>query len=264
MLPDYLQVFNNTLSEFHLKFPRDSWTSNFRNSLINDYSFYSARVEDSKLQYGDTIRFLNNESVRGVNLNSLMGISDHQEVLKNLLDTLQEFTLAEDAIMDIHRLLMGNPIAWEADFKPHLVGSYRNMPVVGSRQPFFEDKEYVAHYNLDMAMGGWITTFNNGFSNIDNTVTEKHLLTRIAYFHNNFLNYLHPFADGNGRVCRIIIGAILMQNNCPPIFPEITSQEEQVEYITTIVKCEQEHSDAILVKYLAEGMVDYLTRRMQE
>jgi Fic family protein len=113
-------------------------------------------------------------------------------------------------------------------------------------------------------MPTWIEQFNNRFSDIDATIEDKHLLTRIAYFHNKFLNELHPFADGNGRVCRIIIGAILMKNNCPPIFPEITNQEKQIEYITTIVNCEKQKSDTLLVKYFAEGMTDYLMRRIKE
>lgn len=264
MLPDYLLNFNKALSDFQEKYPRDHWTESFRDSLINDYSFYSARVEDSKLQYGDTIRFLNNETVRGVNLNSLMGISDHQSVLKNLLDSLNDFNLSEDSIKEIHRCLMESPLAWETEFKPELVGNYRNIPTIGSRQPFFEDKEYIAHYNLENIMGTWVGMFDNRFSDIDNTTEDKHILTRIAYFHNKFLNELHPFADGNGRVCRIVIGALLMQNGCPPIFPEITNQEEQIEYITTIVNCEQENSDMLLVKYFAEGMTDYLIRRTNE
>ena len=49
MLPDYLLKFNKALSDFQEKFPRQEWTPEFRDSLINDYSFYSARVEDSKL-----------------------------------------------------------------------------------------------------------------------------------------------------------------------------------------------------------------------
>ena len=264
MLPDYLLKFNKALSDFQEKFPRQEWTTEFRDSLINDYSFYSARVEDSKLQYGDTIRFLNNESVRGVNFNSLIGISDHQAVLKNLLDSLNYFTLTEDSIKDVHRCLMDSPSAWETEFKPELVGNYRNVPTVGSRQPFFEDKEYVAHYNLENIMGTWIGMFNNRFLDIDNTLEDKHILTRIAYFHNNFLNELHPFADGNGRVCRIVIGAILMQNDCPPIFPEITTQEAQIEYVTTIVNCEINKSDTLLIQYFAKGMTDYLTRRINE
>lgn len=106
------------------KFPRDKWSKNFRNVLINDYSFYSARVEDNKLQYGDTIRFLNDESVRGINLDSLLGISEHQSVLKTLLANLDNFKLTEEIIKNVHANLMGSPLAWETDFKPELVGNY--------------------------------------------------------------------------------------------------------------------------------------------
>lgn len=98
MLPIYLSNFNKALSEFQHKFPRNNWSETFRLSLINDYSFYSSRVEDAKLQYGDTIRFLNNETIRGVNFNSLMGVSDHQMILKGLLDNLQEFNFTEEGI----------------------------------------------------------------------------------------------------------------------------------------------------------------------
>lgn len=264
MLPDYLLKFNKALSDFQEKFPRQEWTPEFRDSLINDYSFYSARVEDSKLQYGDTIRFLNNETVRGINFNSLVGISDHQSVLKNLLETLNDFSLTEDKIKDLHRCLMDSPMAWETEFKPELVGNYRNVPIEGSREPFFENKVYAPHYNLEIIMATYVDMFNGRISDIDNTIEEKHLLTRLAYLHNKFLNEIHPFADGNGRVCRIILGAVQMSNNCPPIFPEITTQDEQIEYITTIVNCEKENDDKLLVAYFADGMADYMIRRINQ
>ena len=262
MLPGYLLEFNKVLLKFQDKFPRNKWSSEFRDSLINDYSFYSARVEDSKLQYGDTIRFLNNETVRAINLDSLLAISEHQSVLKNILENLENFKLTEEIIKNVHACLMSSPLAWETDFKPELVGNYRNIPTIGSRQPFFENKEYAPHYNLEIVMASWVDILNNSLHDIDNTVTEKHLLTRIAFFHNKFLNDIHPFADGNGRVCRIIIGAVLMTNNCPPIFPEVTTQEEQIEYISTIVKCEQNKNDDLLVKYFAKGMTMYLQKRI--
>lgn len=264
MLPDYLLNFNSALIKFQEKFPRDRWSVEFKDSLVNDYSFYSARVEDAKLQYGDTIRFLNNESVRGINLDSLLGISEHQSVLKNLLDHLEDFQLTEKTIKNIHRSLMSSPLAWETDFKPELVGDYRNVPTVGSREPFFENKEYAPHYNLKIIMASYLNLFNSRLHDIDNTDNDKHLLVRIVYFHNRFLNAIHPFADGNGRVCRIIIGAILMLNNCPPIFPEITTQEQQIEYISTIVQCEHDKNDVGLVKYFARGMTDYLLSRLKD
>lgn len=264
MLPDYLIEFNLALNEFQQKFPKRKWSEDFRTSLINDYTFFSSRVEDSKLQYGDTIRFLNNESIRAVNLNSLMGVSEHQNVIKDVLDNLQDFKLSEVSIKSIHASLMSSSLAWETDFKPELVGNYRNVPTVGSREPFFENKEYAPHYNLDIIMATSIDMFNAQFENIDNTICNKHLLTRIAYFHNKFLNEIHPFADGNGRVCRIIIGAILMKHNCPPIFPEITTQEDKINYISTIVSCEESNSDELLVEYFANGMRNYLIKRINE
>ncbi len=137
MLSEYLLDFNAALLQFQNKYPRNKWSEEFKDSLINDYSFYSARVEDSKLEYGDTIRFLNNETVRGINFESLLGISEHQSVLKNLLENLENFQLTEEIIKNVHENLMSSPLAWETDFKPELVGNYRNVPTVGSRQPFF-------------------------------------------------------------------------------------------------------------------------------
>lgn len=263
MLPDYLVNFNSILKEFQDKFPVQTWSPEFRNSLVNDYSFFSARIEDSKLQYGDTIRFLNAETIRSVNLPSLLGISEHQKTLSSLLNNLDEFNISELTIKSIHKSLMNSQFAWDGEYKAELVGQYRNFPTIGSRLPFFENKQYAPHYNLEIIMASYIDIFKDRFDDINNLHTEKHIITRIAYFHNKFLNEIHPFADGNGRVCRIIIGAILMKNNCPPIFPKILDQESQLEYISTIIECEKMNSDNPLITYLAKGMSEYMTEKIK-
>lgn len=76
-------------------------------------------------------------------------------------------------------------------------------------------------------MASYVSLFNDRIKDIDNTIVEKHILSRIAYFHNKFLNEIHPFADGNGRVCRIVIGSVLILSNCPPIIPEITTKKNK-------------------------------------
>ncbi|MBP6757537.1 MAG: Fic family protein [Bacteroidia bacterium] len=264
MLPDYLHNFNEALQKFQDKFPKVKWSDVFKESLINDYSFYSARIEDEKLHYGDTIKFLNNEFIRVGKLTSLLNISNHKDVLKSLLDKFEDFQLTEEIVKSIHRDLMSSDLAWEVEFKPELIGAYRNIPTVGSREPFFENKEYAPHYNLEIIMASHINLFTARFENIDNSNEATHLLTALAYFHNTFLNAIHPFADGNGRVCRIIMGAVLMKNSCPPIFPQITAPEHQMEYITTIVNCELQKSDELLVRYFAKGMTDSLLKRVND
>ena len=263
MLSDYLIRFNSALEQFQEKFPRPNWSDVFKINLVNDYSFYSARIEDEKLLYGDTIRFLNDQLVRKGKIKSLLEVLNHKDVLLSVINRYDNFELTEDSIMEIHKDLMSSEVSWEVDFKPHLVGKYRNLPTIGYRQPFFPNKEYAPHYNLEIAMASYIDIFNARFEEINNSKDEKHLITAIAFFHNIFLNKIHPFADGNGRVCRILMGTILMKNNCPPIFVKITSDEDRFNYISKIIDCEKEESDKPLVKFLAEGMSEYLEEKVR-
>ncbi len=128
MLPDYLSEFNKTLKCFQEKFPLSNWSLEFKNSLINDYSFFSARIEDSKLQYGDTIRFLNDETIRAVNLSSLLGVSEHQKTLSNLLETLSEFEISDESIKNIHINLMSSPFSWDYEYKKEQLSTNKCKP----------------------------------------------------------------------------------------------------------------------------------------
>lgn len=263
MLPNYLTRFNIALEQFQEKYPRPNWSDNFKKNLVNDYSFYSARIEDEKLQYGDTIKFLNDQLVKKGKMKSLLDVSNHKDVLLSVINRYEAFELTEDSILEIHKDLMSSEMSWELDFKPHLVGNYRNIPTIGYREPFFRNKEYVPHYNLEMVMSSYIDMFNAKFGAIDNSKEETHLITALVFFHNIFLNRIHPFADGNGRVCRIIMGTILMKNDCPPIFVKITSDEDRFEYINTIVECEVSDSDLPLIEFLANGISESLESKVQ-
>lgn len=264
MLSVYLNRFNNSLDKFNEKFPRPEWSDDFKDSLLNDYTFFSARIEDSKIQYGDSVKFLTGELVEKKTMKSLLHVHNHKHVLDSLIKRYESFKLSEQTIKDIHKDLMSSEHSWESGFKPHLIGEYRNYSVVGCREPFFQNKEYVFFKNLDMSMSSYMGMFLNKFENIDNSNSDTHLITALAYFHNKFLNTIHPFADGNGRVCRIIMGIILMKNNCPPIFTKIKSEEDQFEYISKIIECEDKSSDEPLIEFFADGMVEYMQKRISE
>lgn len=47
MLPDYLASFNNNLRRFQKQFPVKRWSQQFRESLINDYTFF---LQELKIQ----------------------------------------------------------------------------------------------------------------------------------------------------------------------------------------------------------------------
>ncbi|HMI01663.1 MAG TPA: Fic family protein [Pedobacter sp.] len=262
MLSQHLQRFNEALRKFQEEFPRKTWSEEFKTNLVNDFSFFSSRIEDSKLEYGDTLKFLNDEWVKKENLSSLLQINNHKEVLKEVVDRYDNFEITEDSIKAIHRNLMGNELSWNGDFRPDLVGNYRNYPVIGYREPLYSNREYDPHYNLEIIMASHVEFFQRAFENIDNSSDKTHLITALAFFHNKFLNDIHPFADGNGRVCRIIMGTVMMKNNCPPVFARILDNTDMEQYINTIIACEMTNSNGPFAEFLANGMSEYLEQKL--
>ncbi|WP_316752686.1 Fic family protein [Pedobacter gandavensis] len=254
--------FNQALLAFQIKFPKKDWSDDFKKNIINDFSFFSSRIEDPKLEYGATIKFLNDEFVQKEKLISLLQIGNHKDVLQDIISRYENFELTEDSIKEIHKNLMGNTLSWNGDYKPELVGNYRNYQVIGYREPFFRNREYNPHYNLELIMASYIELFNQKFATIDNTTDNNHLITALSYFHNKFLNDIHPFADGNGRVCRIIMGTIMMKNNCPPVFAQIINNYDMEAYINVIITCENENSNEAFSAFLANGMSDYLEQKV--
>lgn len=53
-----------------------------------------------------------------------------------------------------------------------------------------------------------------------------------AVIHNQFEN-IHPFADGNGRVGRILLNNILLKNGLPPLNIDLKNQREYYEVLQT-------------------------------
>jgi len=117
MLLPCLERFNRVLFDFQQKFPKAQWDESFKQDLINDFAFFSSRIEDPELKYGDTIKFLNDEFVNKEKLTSFLQLSDHQQVLSEIIGTYENFQLSEESIKNLHRNLMGSELSWNGDFK---------------------------------------------------------------------------------------------------------------------------------------------------
>ncbi|HEY0175193.1 MAG TPA: Fic family protein, partial [Pedobacter sp.] len=70
-------------------------------------------------------------------------------------------------------------------------------------------------------------------------------------FHFVFLNHIHPFGDGNGRIARIFMNLILLQKGFPPIFIKEVDKRDYLECFTE----EEKHPGA---------MLEFMTARLIE
>ena len=77
------------------------------------------------------------------------------------------------------------------------------------------------------------------------------ILKAAAYLHARF-EYIHPFADGNGRVGRTILNYYLMINNHPPI---IIYEEDKKQYYEALSKFDENLEIDCLYEFLKRQCV---------
>ena len=93
-------------------------------------------------------------------------------------------------------------------------------------------------------------------------VSDENALTAAAYFHAKLEN-IHPFADGNGRVGRLLMNYILVRHNHPPI---TVFEEDRRDYYAALEQFDQNLELEPLISFLRrqceKSWEHYLTRQI--
>jgi Fic family protein len=204
----------------------------------------STALEGNTLTLGDTAFVLREGlTVAGKPL------KDHQEVVGHAraIDLLYEY-LAPDRIFGQEDLFaLHKAVQTEAVFdyyKP--VGSWKNEPnstagTVDGKQVIFE---YATPAHIPVLMESWFVLYRDWIEKIeaepDTIYIADIALTAYIRLHAAFVR-IHPFADGNGRLARLVANLPVLRAGLPPI---IIPREQRKEYI-----------DALSVWHFAAGQI---------
>jgi len=184
-----------------LRIPRELQLNLERNNLVTS-TYISNSIEGNPLTLPEVTNLLLGDRVP-VNRNE-KEVHNYFDILKNL-DEYSKSILSLDTVSTIHKRLL-------TDVKIDIAGVIRNKPVaVGSyyydggirrlkiqhQPPYHKQQEIRAELNALLA---WTEQSNLPTS----------LLTGI--FHHQFV-YIHPFGDGNGRTCRLLMALIFLQKH---------------------------------------------------
>lgn len=204
-----------------------------RDQFILKLTYHSNSIEGSTLTEPDTAAILfDNVALPNKSLIEHLEAKNHQTALNYLFDHIaKKESINENLIFKLHGILM-NGIRPDA-------GLYRRHAV------------RIAGVNLPTA----------NFMRVPDLMPEiitlakkkdKDIVKLSAAVHGRF-EQIHPFSDGNGRIGRLLMNAMLLKAN---IAPAIIRQEQKRFYYTYLYKAQTKDDYSQLENFLCDAVMD--------
>jgi len=199
------------------------------------FAFHSGKIENEEVTYHDTREIFENGKV--VNYTgSPRAIFEQQnqklcyEFLKDKI--VNKEPLSVGLIREIHKILTS--------------GTYDERRYIENeeRPGEFKKHDYVTGVHEVGSAAGNVERDLTELIGEMNTYTGEDALKAAAYLHARF-EYIHPFADGNGRVGRTLVNYFLMIRNYPPLI--IYDEDKRLYY-----ECLQKYDEAEELSSLCE------------
>jgi len=202
-----------------------------QNEVVLKLTYHTNKIEGSTLSEVETASIIfENISIPHKTIIEQLEAKNHQTATMCMLDSMsQNKKIDESFILKIHGILMNGIIS--------NAGSYRNhaVRIVGTNLP---TANYVSIPNL---MSKLIIEINS---------KDKDIVSLSSEVHSKF-EQIHPFSDGNGRIGRILLCAMLLKNNYAPA---IIKQEEKQLYYTYLNKSQTQDDYSQLENFICESI----------
>jgi Fic family protein len=171
-------------------------------------------------------------TVGGKPLSDTFEAIGHAKAYDFMFTLLGNHQITEEDALTMHRLFL-------KDNNLTLAGKYRNDPVLITGSKYAVCKVENIETEIQ-ALFQWVASERKNY----------HPVEFAAQLHKRFV-FIHPFIDGNGRISRLLMNTVLLQNGYMlAIIPPILRQE----YITVL---EQAHTkDQPFIDFIAERVLE--------
>ncbi|WP_404982071.1 Fic family protein [Capnocytophaga granulosa] len=220
------------------------------NNYIQDlFTAHSCAIEGNSFSVNDT-RELREHSLNlklyNKSLCEAFEILDHFKAYEYVMKHLDS-PLSEEFIKKIHFILTEHTIEYRSKFgKP---GEYTTLDMAAGDTLFGDHRENIALVPKLLAQTQRI-------------LEEKtlHPMVLAAQFHRFFI-YLHPFADGNGRLGRLLSNFILAQNKLPLI---IIPAEAKNDYIDALKSCKKHRTHIPIISFFFKTAIEQMKNEIAQ
>ena len=228
-----------------------------------EWTYHSNAIEGNSLDYGETRALLmHGVTAHGKPLKDHLDIQRHRAVIEYLEAMVREnepLTLA--VVREMHRMLMGDTYDVKAQTpdggwitREETGGAYKthsNHVVTRTGETHY----YATPEETPARMTDLLDACTRLQAEVE--AGETHPLVAAATLHHGLVE-IHPFADGNGRLARVLMNLLLMRAGYPPA---VLRTEHRDAYYGALAEADAGSLDAFAVfvaEELAETMALYL------
>ena len=220
------------------------------------WTYHSNAIEGNTLTQGETEMFLmEGLTAKGKPLKDHLDLRGHSNAINYLLGFIRDQeVLTEAAIRELHKVLLVEPYRVQAitpDGKPTekliAIGEYKTGPnhVI---TPTGETHFYASPADTPAMMRDLMMWYRD-----ETAKNAMHPVEIAARFHHRF-TAIPPFDDGNGRMSRLLMNLMLMQDGYPPV---VIRNSEKNQYLAALRRADRAEIDDFL-GFIAEHVMESL------
>lgn len=208
------------------------------------FSYHSGVIENTNIKYLDVKEIFDSRRV----INYTGGLFTLYEIDNlrisfdyMLIKAIDKEHLTEEIIKKFHKLLTSRTY----DERRYVVNEERSGE--------YKKHDYVTGKN---EVGSLPVDVSNDMRNLIEEVSgielksDEDVLALVAYVH-NMIEHIHPFADGNGRLGRLLINYLLLVNGLPPL---IIFDDDKSLYYECLLKFDENDNLSSTVEFLKYEM----------
>lgn len=162
------------------------------------YTYESNRIEGNSLTLRETqLVVAKRMTLKGKTIEEHLEVRNHQEAIYYIRDLAEKSTvLNEYLINSIHNIVLGG-------IDPHNAGKYRSADVEITGASHVPPQPYMVKKHMEDIF----IWYNENKDSLHPVLLASNMHEKIVT--------VHPWIDGNGRTCRLIMNLILMQHGFP-------------------------------------------------
>lgn len=186
------------------------------------WTHHSTALEGNALSLGDTAFILEEGlTIAGKPLKDHREVYDHARAIELVYRFLALEKITKVELFELHRAILTERVI--DIYQP--VGEWKNE----SNYTYFTDannkqrvREYPAPGCIEALMQQWLVNFNHYFNQ---DLTQKQAVEAYGKLHIEFVT-IHPFADGNGRMARLLANLPVLKSGFPPIVIPVSQKHQ--------------------------------------